>query len=160
MAVETRATLRSRPQTVPSTETPDYRYNVTRRRTKAGLGFPEDEGSAAPRLPRLVRKISYGSHTCEGNARAIARRDQELPTVWKWLLGLFVIAVVACGVGGYFLGTSPNVKEWAKQFNPEEKITEVKLEPVVRGKLSKVVSAPGRVEPKTKVEISAQVAAR
>ncbi|MBC7835086.1 MAG: efflux RND transporter periplasmic adaptor subunit [Phycisphaerales bacterium] len=80
--------------------------------------------------------------------------------MWKWLLGLFVIAVAACGVGGYFLGTSPNVKEWAKQFNPDEKIIEVKLEPVMRGNLSKVVSAPGRVEPKTKVEISAQVAAR
>src|SRR5205085_6075265 len=36
----------------------------------------------------------------------------------------------------------------------------VRVEPVIRGNLIETISAPGEVEPKTKVSISARVAAR
>jgi len=45
-------------------------------------------------------------------------------------------------------------------MTPGEKQTEVRIGKVLKGNLVKTVNAPGSIEPKTKVQISAQVAAR
>lgn len=78
----------------------------------------------------------------------------------KWILGsLVALAAVVVG-GGYFIVTSPNFAEVMKQFNPGAKPTEVRVEPVVRGNLVKVVNAPGTVEAREKRNISARVSSK
>jgi HlyD family secretion protein len=80
--------------------------------------------------------------------------------VWKWLLGVFVILVLLCGGGGYFFAGTESGREMVKKFNPDQKQTEVRIDAVNRGDLVRLVSAPGTVEPLTKVQISAQVSAK
>ncbi|MFN0132830.1 MAG: efflux RND transporter periplasmic adaptor subunit [Phycisphaerales bacterium] len=80
--------------------------------------------------------------------------------MWKWLLGIFIVLTLACGGGGYFMFASPQGKEMMKKFRPQERGTEVRIEPVARGDLVRVVSAPGNIEPKTRVQIGAQVSAK
>jgi HlyD family secretion protein len=64
-----------------------------------------------------------------------------------------VAILAAIGGAAYF---------WrARKKNPANaEPTPVRLEKVVRGNLSEVIQAPGEIEPKTKVSISAKVAAR
>jgi len=81
----------------------------------------------------------------------------EASTVWKWVLGTFLMLVLICGGGGYFFAKSEAGK---KMLGRGERKTEVRVDSVERGDLIRVVSAPGTVEPLTKVEISAQVSAR
>lgn len=80
--------------------------------------------------------------------------------MWKWLLGMFVIVALACGGGGYFLFATPQGKEMMKKIRPQERKTEVRIEAVSRGDLVRVVSAPGNIEPKTRVQLGAQVSAK
>ncbi len=80
--------------------------------------------------------------------------------MWKLLLGIFVILTLLCGGSGYFLTSTEKGKALVAQFAPQEKIVEVRLEPLERGDLVRLVSAPGIIEPKTKVRISAQVSAK
>jgi HlyD family secretion protein len=74
--------------------------------------------------------------------------------VRKFLRIFLIIVVILVGLG--FLGS------WLVKRNmaagPE--VPTVRVEPVVRGNLIETISAPGEVEPKTKVSISARVAAR
>ena len=84
----------------------------------------------------------------------------EYWTVWKWLAIVFVLAVVACGVGGYFASKDARTREWFKSSVLQQKPAEVRVESVARGDVTRVVNAPGSIEPKTKVQISAQVIAR
>lgn len=79
--------------------------------------------------------------------------------MWKWLIGIFLVCVVICGVGGYFAATNKELKKQFEMFMPGQKAVEVRLEKAVNGELSKTVSAPGQIEPKTEVKISAQVSA-
>ncbi len=81
-------------------------------------------------------------------------------TVWKWLLGLLVIAVAGCGTGGWFIAQSSQVREFMLSFRPQDKPVEVRLGAVERGGIARTVNSPGAIEPKTKVQISAQVSAR
>jgi HlyD family secretion protein len=77
--------------------------------------------------------------------------------VWKWVLGSFLVLVLICGGGGFFFAKSEAGK---KMFGGRDRQTEVRVNAVERGDLIRMVSAPGTVEPLTKVEISAQVSAR
>lgn len=80
--------------------------------------------------------------------------------VWKWLAGIVLILVLA-GVGGaWFIGRSDQGKAFMAQFRKPEVRTRVRVEDVGRGDLVRTVNAPGTIEPRTKVEISAQVSAR
>lgn len=81
----------------------------------------------------------------------------EASIVWKWVLGSFLVLVLICGGGGFFFAKSEAGK---KMFGRGDRKTEVRINAVERGDLVRVVSAPGTVEPLTKVEISAQVSAR
>lgn len=80
--------------------------------------------------------------------------------VWKWILLVVVVLAGSCGGGvfwAYSAGKFDKIKEWAQ---PGTKPTEVRLEPARKGDLVRTVSAPGAVESRTKVVISAQVSAR
>lgn len=80
--------------------------------------------------------------------------------MWKWAIAIVLVLLGACAGTGWYVHTSGKGKEWMEYFRPDLKPTEVKLGKVTTGDLVRAVSAPGAVEPKTKVEISAQVSAR
>ncbi len=80
--------------------------------------------------------------------------------MWKWILGVFVVCVIGCGVGGYFVSKSEKFKAQFAKFGGGEIATQVRLEPVTKGDLVRTVAAPGQIEPRTKVKITAQVSAR
>lgn len=80
--------------------------------------------------------------------------------MWKWFLGIFVVLALLCAGGGYYVWQN---KEWRKQiesFMPGDKPAEVRVEKAAKGELSKSISAPGQIEPRTVVKISAQISAR
>jgi HlyD family secretion protein len=65
-----------------------------------------------------------------------------------------ILAVIAAA--GYF-----GMRWWKKRSQAAtDQPTSVRVEPVVRGNLIEFISAPGEVEPKTRVAISARVSAR
>jgi HlyD family secretion protein len=80
--------------------------------------------------------------------------------VWKWLLGGLVVLVLLCGGGAYALFSRPEVRKQFQQWMPGEKPQVVRVERAGKGELTRTVSAPGQIEPKTSVKISAQVSAR
>lgn len=80
--------------------------------------------------------------------------------VWKWLLAFCVVALLALGGGGYYVYSSGMAKEWMEKFQPGAGGTEVRIGKAEKGNLVRTISAPGQIEPKTKVEISSQVSAR
>lgn len=77
--------------------------------------------------------------------------------MWKWILGGFLVLVGVCGGGGLLFANSEAAR---RMINPPEKATEVRLVPVVVQDLVRTVGAPGTVEPRRIVKISAQVSAR
>jgi len=80
--------------------------------------------------------------------------------VWKWFLGGFIALAALCGGSGFFLVATPQGKGLIERFKPKSAGMLVRLEPVARGDLTKLVSAPGTLEPRTVVKISAQVSAK
>lgn len=75
----------------------------------------------------------------------------------RWIvLGLVLAATVA---GGVWAG-SPGGRKTIESWKPKEKPLEVRTEEVKQGRLVRSISAPGTIEPKTKVQISAQVLAK
>ncbi len=79
----------------------------------------------------------------------------------KWIIILtLLLAIATAATAGVLLATSSGARDFVKsRWFPDVK-TEVRLAPVEKGDLTRTVNAPGSVEPKTKVQISAQVAAR
>ena len=69
---------------------------------------------------------------------------------------ILIAAVVAVAIVG--TGITIGVMKYGSSNKVET--TSVRVEPVTRGDLVEIVSAPGQVQPKTKVQISARVAAR
>lgn len=80
--------------------------------------------------------------------------------MWKWILGLVLVLAVTCAGGLMLAESTGKLKELRAKFDPQAKPLNVRFGTVERGDLVKVVSAPGQVEPKTNVEVSAQVSAR
>lgn len=80
--------------------------------------------------------------------------------MWKWILGTLVVIAACVGGGGFWLVRSGQLDSIRQSFDPSSKATFVKLETAKRGDLIRVVSAPGIIEPRQKVDISAQVSAR
>jgi len=80
--------------------------------------------------------------------------------VWKWFVGVFIVLALACGGSGYYLKTSGKFDEIMSSMRPDMKARSVRLTQAVQGDLVRTISAPGQIEPKTNVEISAQVSAR
>ncbi len=63
---------------------------------------------------------------------------------------VIVLTLVGSGVTKYFI----------RKFTRKEQVTAVRIEEVKPGDLTEFITAPGEIEPKTKVNISAKVAAR
>ena len=80
--------------------------------------------------------------------------------MWKWLLVLFLAVVVGLAAGGYFIAQTEQFRSFLSNFNPGDKALEVRIAKAEKGTLTRTVNAAGSIEPKTKVQISAQVAAR
>lgn len=80
--------------------------------------------------------------------------------MWKWILGILLVVIVALGAGGFWFVRSGQLTKMREMFDPSAKATFVRVEEVKRGDLVRVVSAPGVIEPLQKVDISAQVSAR
>ncbi len=80
--------------------------------------------------------------------------------VWKWLVGGVVIIVLATLASGTFLVSSGKLDAALQNLDPEKKPAKVRFDVVRKGNLVRTVSAPGLIEPRVKVEISAQIAAR
>ncbi len=81
--------------------------------------------------------------------------------MWKALIIVGVLAVVGVlGAGGYVVAATPIGEGIRKSFKREPPAVEVRLHHAARGGLVRTVSAPGTIEPRTKVEISAQVSSR
>jgi len=80
--------------------------------------------------------------------------------VWKWLIIVVLVLSLGCVGSGYWMYSSGKLDEYMKMVRPDLKSTEVRLSTLGKGDLVRTVSAPGQVEPKKKVEISAQVSAR
>lgn len=80
--------------------------------------------------------------------------------MWKWLLGMAVVLLALLLGGGYWAYSSGAIDKVRKMFDPSLTPTYVRLAAAEAGELTRTVSAPGQIEPKTKVEISAQVSAR
>ncbi len=80
--------------------------------------------------------------------------------MWKWILFIVLLLAGSCVGTGYWLQSSGKLKELQERYQPGAQATKVRMATVVRGDLVRTVSAPGQVEPRTKVEISAQVSAR
>ncbi|HYE61748.1 MAG TPA: efflux RND transporter periplasmic adaptor subunit [Phycisphaerales bacterium] len=80
--------------------------------------------------------------------------------MWKWVLAFVVIVAALAGAGTYFFkqsGLADDLRQW---MNPESKPKTVRVGAAIKDDLVRTISTPGEIEPKTKVEISAQVSAR
>lgn len=80
--------------------------------------------------------------------------------MWKWLLALVLCVLLLVGGSVVYLQSSGKLQEVMKQFRPDAAGVKVRLGKAHKGDLVRTVSAPGTIEPKTRVEISAQVSAR
>lgn len=80
--------------------------------------------------------------------------------MWKRVLVVAGVVVLLVGAGGIYLATSAPARDWVASLAPKPKPAAVRLEEVRQGDLTRTVNAPGAIEPRTKVQISAQVPAR
>lgn len=80
--------------------------------------------------------------------------------MWKWILGLLLLCAIVIVGGGYLLWQNNEVRKQIENFFPGDKPAEVRIEKARIGTLSRMISAPGQIEPRTNVKISAQVSAR
>ena len=89
-------------------------------------------------------------------ARVFAGVQHASEKVERSAVKILIAVLVAVGVVG--TGITVGVMKYGSSNKTET--TSVRVEPVGRGDLTEIVSAPGQVQPKTKVQISARVPAR
>lgn len=78
---------------------------------------------------------------------------------WIFLLVLLLLVLIVGGMGVAF-ATSPGLRKLlSDKYFPDPRLA-IRLSEVRQGELVRTVNAPGSIEPKTKVQISAQVSAR
>lgn len=80
--------------------------------------------------------------------------------MWKWILVVLGVLLLTCVGTGIVLEKSGAFASMREKFDPDAKATKVRLESAAKGDLVRSISAPGVIEPRTKVQISAQVSAR
>ena len=80
--------------------------------------------------------------------------------MWKWL-GLVLLFILGlCAAAAIFASQSGVQAMLRGRIDPESKPATVRFGVAEVGRLQRAISAPGELEPKSKVEISAQVSAR
>lgn len=72
---------------------------------------------------------------------------------------IILLALVVVVIAGTLLA-GPQLRDALQSLTPKPQPTKVRLQTVEVGRLTETVKAPGRIEPKTKVDISAEIAAR
>lgn len=80
--------------------------------------------------------------------------------MWKWIIAIVVIVVLVLGGGTAAFLFGGGLDAVQARFNQGPKPLEVRIEPVVSGDLVRTISAPGTIEARTVVKISAQVSSR
>ena len=75
-------------------------------------------------------------------------------------IALIILLIVGGLVIAGALIAGPQLQSGLASFAPKPQGTKVRMQKVAPGKLMETVKAPGKVEPRTKVDISAEVAAR
>jgi HlyD family secretion protein len=73
---------------------------------------------------------------------------------------LIIVVVLLAGGTAAALLAGPGLRDSLARFKPQPSRTDVRIETVRQDRLVQTVSAPGEIEPLTKVEISAEVSAR
>ena len=76
------------------------------------------------------------------------------------IIGGLVLIAALLGGGGFVLTQTAAGEQFREKLKKPEKPTTVRIEPAYRSSITRTVSAPGLVEPRISVEISAQVSAR
>lgn len=77
-----------------------------------------------------------------------------------FIIGLVLVGAGLLGGGAYVLTQTPVGEKLREGLKGQVTAATVRVEPARRSALTRTISAPGLVEPRTKVEISAQVSAR
>lgn len=77
--------------------------------------------------------------------------------ILKWLLGAFLVFALILGAAALFLG--PQIKATLDQSRGPTG-PEVRVQPAERGRIVRTVSAPGDIEPRSRVAISARTSAQ
>lgn len=77
----------------------------------------------------------------------------------KWVIGIIVVLVLLGGAAG-FLVTSTPLGDSLRGVQREPEATEVRIDKASSGSLIRTVNAPGAIEPRLQVEISAKVSSR
>ncbi len=80
--------------------------------------------------------------------------------MWKWLGLVLLLIVGLCAAAAIFASQSGVQAMLRGKIDPDSKPATVRFGTAEVGRLQRAVSAPGELEPKSKVEISAQVSAR
>lgn len=75
-------------------------------------------------------------------------------------IAIIIVVVLVVAAGGGLLLAGPQITKALQGLRPEANFTEVRVEPARRGELIESISAPGEIEPRIKVELSAEVSAR
>ncbi len=78
--------------------------------------------------------------------------------ILKWVVGIGLVILLVVGGAGVFL--YPKIKAAITERAGAGAGREVRVEPVSRGRIVRTVSAPGEIEPRRKVSISARVSAQ
>ncbi|MHC5113406.1 MAG: efflux RND transporter periplasmic adaptor subunit [Planctomycetota bacterium] len=73
---------------------------------------------------------------------------------------MIILVVLAVAIVGGALLAGPQLRESLSKFKPEPARTKVRAEPANADRLVETVSAPGEIEPHTRVELRAEVSAR
>lgn len=76
------------------------------------------------------------------------------------IVGGLVVVGALLGGGAFVVAKTPLGEKLRAKLKKAEESKVVRIEPAYRSTINRTVSAPGLVEPRTKVEISAQVSAR
>lgn len=78
-------------------------------------------------------------------------------SIIRWTTG--VVSISAITIAGSGLILKPTIDKWINSQR-QAAIPRVRVEPAVKGQLVRRVSAPGAVEPRTKVQISSRISAQ
>jgi len=79
--------------------------------------------------------------------------------VLKWAIGIIIVLVLLGGIGGFVMTSTP-LADQLRGIKREPESIEVRVEKAETGDLVRTVNAPGAIEPRVQVEISAKVSSR
>lgn len=122
---------------------------------KASLAGKLFSSLVRPRRPaQWVEPGQLAAFNSQESGRGLLEQELAVKVILIILFG-----VIGLGVAGVFVA-GPQLKAKLAALAPKPQATKVRTQNVTAGKLIETIKAPGKIEPRTKVEISAEVAAR